>query len=397
MPDSLHRILIAAVIFMYSNSFVQNGLLPLPVRYVNFVAMVITALLVLSNWRECLRLTWRAKGILLLTLLAVASTLWSIAPNITLRRSFILAGSIGLGIYIASRYTLKEQVIFYSRVLIFAGVASIMVAILFPTYGIHQDAFHDGRLRGITHHKNVLGEWLSLATLIFLFMPATMLAMSRNTKYLIATITIILLALTVSLTSAIAALMVTSIYPVLAVLRWDFRLRGAIILYFLATLIVGITFTTVYYVEILALLGRTPTLSGRSTIWPVVVSLIGERPLLGYGYLTFFVPESSLIESAFRDIWRPEHAHNVWLDLGMDFGLTGIFLFIYITLRSLQQTYTMYVVHRRAEVLLIALLILNILARSMTETLAIWRRDLIWIMFISLIVALREEYRHRSH
>ena len=89
--------------------------------------------------------------------------------------------------------------------------------------------------------------------------------------------------------------------------------------------------------------------------------------------MSFFVPDTLLIRSAFRNIWRPEHAHNVWLDVGMDFGLTGLTLLTYIILRSLQQAYTLYVAYFKTEVLLIALLILNILARSMTETLAIRR------------------------
>jgi|GEM_PF-4873313 len=392
MSENLHKIIIAIVILMYSNSFVQNGLLPISIPLINLVAMIITAMLLFSNWKACIRLIWEAKDVLLLMLLAVGSSLWSIAPEITFRRSLILAGSISLGVYIASRYSFRDQVIFYSRILIFVCFATILVALFFPENGIHQDTFHAGRLRGITLHKNILGEWLALAMLMFIFLPASLLKMSRMSKYLVATMTIILLSFTVSLTSVLAVLMVMCISPALATLRWDYRLRGAMILYFVAVLIVVFVVVALFYVDILELIGRTPTLSGRSTIWPVVLEIIGDRPIFGYGYHGFFATENPLVQIMFRNIWNPEHAHNVWLDLGIEFGLAGITLFIYIILRSLKQAYTLYVEHHKVEIMLIVLLIFNILARSMTETLAIGRRDLIWIMLISLTVSLRFEY-----
>ena len=112
MPENLHKILLAAIIFMYSGSFVQNGFLPVPIAYVNFVAMALTAILILSNLRACFRLTWGAKGILLLTLLAIASSLWSVSPDVTFRRSLILAGRLVLAFILRRAIRLRSRLYF---------------------------------------------------------------------------------------------------------------------------------------------------------------------------------------------------------------------------------------------------------------------------------------------
>ena len=396
MSEQLRAILLTILIFMYSGAFVQNDLLPVSVNVFTAISLAITGLLILSHFKASLEIAWHAKSLMLFLILVIVSTLWSIIPDITFRRTIALAGASALGVYIASHYDLKQQVAFYSRVLIIAVISSFLVVILFPQNGIHQDLFHIGRWRGITLHKNILGEWVSLSAVILLFLPENLVKIPRDFKYIFAFLSIILLIFTGSLTSMVSFGLIVVLFPVIVMLRADFRLKTAIILYFLAAVLLATVIATINFSDLLNQIGRTPTLSGRSVIWPVVVSLIAERPVLGYGYMSFFVPDSYWLETRFTEIWRPEHAHNVWLDTGMDFGLTGILMLAYIMIRSLQQSYELYVGYAKTEVLLVVLLVLNILTRSMTETLAIRRRDIIWIMFISLLVRLHYEYNKRN-
>ncbi|MGB1289074.1 MAG: O-antigen ligase family protein, partial [Aggregatilineales bacterium] len=390
-------LLIVIVVLMFSGAFIQNGMLPITATTANAMATGITVLLVLSRLPQILSLRRAGRAILLLTALALFSALWSVVPELSFRRGVVLTAITGIGFYIASRYSLRQQAVFYSRILLFILLASLIVGMVFPVYGIHQDIFQAGRWRGIFLHKNILGEYMSLTTLLFLFMPAQLIKMPRWFKYGMAGLALFLLVLTGSLTSIGAWLVVMLMYPLLMTGRYDFRLRMTLVFITMSISIVILAYIAQNFSEVLALIGRDETFSGRNTIWPFLGELIAQRPILGYGYMSFFVPESYLIEASYRGVWQPEHAHNVWLDMGLSLGIVGVGLFAYILWRSLREIMQMYVDLYRMDVLFVLILLLNILARSMTETLAIQRRDCIWIMLISLTVRLFYEYRQQHN
>jgi O-antigen ligase len=58
---------------------------------------------------------------------------------------------------------------------------------------------------------------------------------------------------------------------------------------------------------------------------------IGKRPLLGYGYGTFWLPDGtgSAYLSTLLD-WTPYHAHNGVLELLLDVGFVGTGLFLFV-------------------------------------------------------------------
>jgi len=80
----------------------------------------------------------------------------------------------------------------------------------------------------------------------------------------------------------------------------------------------------------------TGSLAARLTIWRTSLSLIGQRPFLGYGPGTFTL--------AFARIYPPElvyyqgretmvdHAHNLWLNLGVESGIPGILAMLALNL-----------------------------------------------------------------
>lgn len=70
------------------------------------------------------------------------------------------------------------------------------------------------------------------------------------------------------------------------------------------------------------MLGRSPTLTGRSSIWDTVVGYIDRRPWLGYGYGAFWrneAVEARTIWGTFH--WTAPHAHNAWLEIGLALGI----------------------------------------------------------------------------
>jgi exopolysaccharide production protein ExoQ len=79
----------------------------------------------------------------------------------------------------------------------------------------------------------------------------------------------------------------------------------------------------------LEMIGKDPTLTGRTELWSYVLIAIEKRPLLGWGYSTFWSftnPDASAISNALR--WTVPSAHNALLALLLDAGILGAALFI---------------------------------------------------------------------
>jgi len=75
----------------------------------------------------------------------------------------------------------------------------------------------------------------------------------------------------------------------------------------------------------LALLGRTEqaaSLSGRIPLWTELLHYVGERPLWGYGYDSFWTPEhiADVSEAA---QWATCSAHSAYLEVVLSAGLIG--------------------------------------------------------------------------
>ncbi|MCR9247375.1 MAG: O-antigen ligase family protein [bacterium] len=82
----------------------------------------------------------------------------------------------------------------------------------------------------------------------------------------------------------------------------------------------------------LGMLGRDATLSGRGDLWSVSWREVQEQPWLGSGYGAFWY------EGRGRDMvgtWNPRQSHHAYIDLALDVGLIGAFLFAAVVGRAL--------------------------------------------------------------
>lgn len=72
---------------------------------------------------------------------------------------------------------------------------------------------------------------------------------------------------------------------------------------------------------ILAIFGKTTTLSGRTFLWELGLYLIKQSPVIGYGLNSVALMES---------LWGLSHFHNLLLNITYTGGLILLFIFIYI-------------------------------------------------------------------
>jgi exopolysaccharide production protein ExoQ len=76
--------------------------------------------------------------------------------------------------------------------------------------------------------------------------------------------------------------------------------------------------------------GRDATLTGRTDIWASLLPDVGNHPLLGYGFASFWTP----IRSATHNIGE---AHNGYLEVTLGLGLIGLFLTAMFLVSSMQK------------------------------------------------------------
>jgi O-antigen ligase len=81
--------------------------------------------------------------------------------------------------------------------------------------------------------------------------------------------------------------------------------------------------------EVFDLLGRDPTLTGRTRLWPVLLNVIAERPWLGWGFSAFWQTGNDEMIRIWDQVgWDPPHAHNGLLEVAIDFGLVGVVMMV---------------------------------------------------------------------
>jgi O-antigen ligase len=72
-----------------------------------------------------------------------------------------------------------------------------------------------------------------------------------------------------------------------------------------------------------------PTLTGRTQLWTIILGLIWDRPLLGWGYSAMWLPNDDLTLAISDAIgWTPPQAHNAFLEVTLGLGIVGLAIVI---------------------------------------------------------------------
>jgi O-antigen ligase len=251
------------------------------------------------------------------------STVWSEKPDETLKASIGMFGTVMFGVYIVCRYKLKEQInlliTFFSIVL---SLSALFV--LIPKYGLEHGK-HAGALRGIYSHKNIFGPIVTLSCATFLIYVKANLCSNKRLAYLGFATSFAMVVAARSSSSLMYTVLLIFLIHAIEVLR----LRGKLFVWSLVSLAGLYFFVTTWRQTVvnfvLNLLGKDPTLTGRTDIWGAVVQKIQERPWLGYGFDGFWhgnFGESFYVRNAM--MWDLPNSHNGFLDLTLGIGLIGV-------------------------------------------------------------------------
>ena len=285
--------------------------------------------LLLLRWKKVINVVTEGKFIWLFVIFTFLSFLWSEAPDRTFRFGVYAMGTTSVGLYFATRYTLKELLNLLALTFAIITILSVIFAVALPQYGL-MGALHAGSLRGIYSHKNQFGIIIALAPVIF-FLRAIDAQQKSWIWWLLLITSISLTVLSRSTTSLGNMLLMLTLCISYRIFRWRYEFLVSAVL---GVLVLGISGLLLFFNFIgtdafFEAIGKDPTLSSRTQIWQQVWEAIQLKPWLGYGSAAFwnsFEGPSKYVELVLRA--RVHYAHNGFLDILLGTGIIGLSLFL---------------------------------------------------------------------
>jgi exopolysaccharide production protein ExoQ len=297
----------------------------------NLLLMVASLLLFLEGMRQARAVKLGEILALGLTSFLFLSALWSIDPQTTLRRAvvyaYVVLGAIGIANILDSAEYMKLL-----RLSCALG-AILSIALLVVPSGKALDS-DSSSLRGIFANKEVLGEVMVVGVLASLH--GIHFCRARRRLHIFSLLLFIVLAFashasTRSLTTAALC----GVDGIVSLLRKNGigRIFGS---FLIMCLIPIIAFAVLNMDWLLAAIGKDPTLTGRTDLWPYIVVEIFQKPMLGWGFSAFWSyagGPASEISNAVG--WPVANAHNALLELLLEVGFIGAGFFVLLLTRNI--------------------------------------------------------------
>ena len=285
---------------------------------------IIASVRLMARRREVARAFKSNKPLLLIILLALASAIWSIDPRRSLQTSgtLLLTGLVALDISLS--YDLKRQLKALCLVLALVMVLSVAVEVFLPGFvpggadQVDADAWH-----GVFVAKNNFGRTCCL------FVTAFITFYKNRWIRILAVASGAGLAVLSQSVSALGyiALMVM-IVASWSIFKWKPTLRAMGIIGISTTVAVAMGYAFSHAAQLTPMVGKDPHLSKRIDLWELSVDAIRQRPLLGYGFVAFWNPDSQPAARIREELnWEAPHAHNGYLEILLGLGVLGLALY----------------------------------------------------------------------
>jgi O-antigen ligase len=362
---------------------------------------------------------FRNPYILLVVGFAVLSVSWSELPEITISRSIALVGTTIFGIYLANRYTPKEQIVLLGHTFLAIVLLSIAFAVALPQYGI-MGAIHAGAWRGIYSHKNDLGRLMALSAVIFLMQPRSsgsniaeefqsnfinsrkhskrrkftaygfeggkkpnlLWGIGRNLPIYFGFLMSVLLLLLARSSGAIVNLIVMmTVLIVFKITKLTSNQRFFTILALLLTIASVAVFVIPDPEVLFASMGKSSDLSGRSDLWDILFDMLSKTPLLGFGYAAFWEKYKEVL-APYNGGWAAPDAHNGYLDMALSVGFIGLFLFGISYLYTLNKGLERFRYSKTNEELWPLMLLAYVTMTNFSETGLFAYNNIFWLLYV---------------
>ena len=361
--------------------------------------VLVAAVILLVRRRDAWRIGALPVPLLAFLALTAASVAWSFYPGASALGAFTTWSAVTVAVAIAVSFTWAEFLSGFGMTLHIILGASLLFELTVAVFVRHPvlpfwvdygsgdipkllywsrnelfEVFDGGRIQGI------VGNASTLAMIAALAVAAITLAFTRS-----ATITLALVAAAIVLVA------------VLLVRRARTPRARALTLGGIVVVLAGaLTACLVFSAQLLTLLGKSDDLTGRLGIWEKVIALAQERPVQGWGWVSYWVPWVAPFDDlVFRNGVRQLHAHNAWIDLWFQLGILGLVVFGALVLSTAVRAWFMAVdrsepgVHDPGRYTALTLLPLLVLVLLVVQSLAESRILVEYALTLLVIIAVK--------
>lgn len=305
------------------------AIVPFKFSELGWVVTTVLVVFAVIKTRAILRQIWISVPLVAYLGWMLLSSVWSVERATTLSHVGINLGFVIFGLLIAVGRTTSDLLALVAKVTMVFLLVNWIVALLAPSVGVTSEGMYIGAMKGLFVDKNSLGYF---AVITFVTVGAhAVSATERRERWVawagtaLSVATILSSGSRTALSVAICAVILWLVLTALAKARRPLLLPvlGWVLVVGIIGWVVAANFQT-----ILALLGRDPTLTGRSKIWTVVMSAIVARPVTGYGWKALWLAGSPTTEK----LWAANYnvpfytAHNGYLDITAQLGVIGLIL-----------------------------------------------------------------------
>jgi exopolysaccharide production protein ExoQ len=276
-----------------------------------------------------------------------SSVLWSVKPKFTIFKLIVLLVLTINAFGFASRFSLRQMLNIICSTCCFFICMGVLGEIAHGTFR----PWGDYRFIG-TSHPNTLaiyGAVMCITARMYLVKDR-----SKLMAFALVTIGALVIVMTKSRTT-LGAIVVGMLVTQIVSVRGNNRiLLIAAGLFGIGVLSIATLFLSQQATGQLgnfAAMGRTDdvsSLTGRMPLWEELMTWVNKRPFLGYGYLAFW--DADRVEKLSETFsWEIPHGHNSYLDIMLDVGMIGLFVYIVWFLSALQASYVAFSRSNRIE------------------------------------------------
>jgi len=188
--------------------------------------------------------------------------------------------------------------------------------------------FEGGKIQGIVGNSSLLAMVSLVALIVFgIQLAGRHVSRVAGIVWIAGAIGGILLTRSATITVALVVLAIVTI-AILAIRRLGRGGRAGVYAALLGLVVAGIIAVVAAREPLLAVLGKSSDLTGRLDIWSAVIHLAEQRPAVGWGWVSWWIPWIPPFDTlAFESGVRQLHAHNAWLDIWFQLGVVGVVVF----------------------------------------------------------------------
>lgn len=348
---------------------------------------------------------------LLLALMAL-SVIWSQYREATYLGLALQLISTLFAIFLANQFGWRQLLNIFGNLIRFILVTSLFFEIwagifgpikpIFPNYEGNTppsasylwsqgNLFDSQRIQGIVGNANLLAFIAVLGALLFL---VEYIVTNRSKNIPLASIGLaILLAVLAKSAGMTLAVFVIVFAAAIAILAEGRARPTRHRIYRVAIGFVGFMalVALVYRVELFDLLGKSADASGRFYIWETVLGLIWEKPIEGWGWISYWIPGVQPFDGLIVIGGVPMYqAHNAYLDTWLQVGIFGLILLGWLMIATFVRLWRVAVRHTNPLYLYPLFIFLVIAAQSLTESRLLV--EISWVLLVLVATKSREPF-----